>query len=137
MNVTSISVTSITISWNTPNGSVVTHSQVVWSVTSGIEGTSGNLTETSNYTIEQLDSNTIYNITVTVSNIAGSTNSQPIIVSTGIMFTSLYTILIIFLLSLQDKQRKNIVQLTLREITLQLSSSLVQWLWLWCSSYHR
>ena len=66
-------------------------------MTSGIEGTSGNLTETSNYTIEQLDSNTIYNITVTVSNIAGSTNSQPIIVSTGIMFTSLYTILITFL----------------------------------------
>ena len=48
------------------------------------ERTSGSLTDTS-YTIEGLESTTIYTITVTVSNTAGSTDSQPIIVSTGIV----------------------------------------------------
>ena len=50
----------------------------------GLRGTSGSLTDTS-YTIEGLESTTIYTITVTVSNTAGSTDSQPIIVSTGIV----------------------------------------------------
>ena len=45
------------------------------------DGTSGSLTDTS-YTIDQLESNTIYTITVTVSNTAGSIDSQPLIVST-------------------------------------------------------
>ena len=49
------------------------------------ERTSGNLTDTLMYTIEGLESTTIYTITVTVSNTAGSTDSQPIIVSTGIV----------------------------------------------------
>ena len=48
----------------------------------GAFSSSGSLTDTS-YTIEGLESTTIYTITVTVSNTAGSTDSQPIIVSTG------------------------------------------------------
>ena len=77
--VTSITATSISLSWSVPSGSVVTSSEVMWrEASSGTsEGTSGSLTDTS-YTIDQLESNTIYTITVTVSNIVGSTDSQPI-----------------------------------------------------------
>ena len=71
--VTSITATSISLSLSVPSGSVVTSSEVMWreasSGTSG--GTSGSLTDTS-YTIDQLESTTIYNITVTVSNTAGT-----------------------------------------------------------------
>ena len=77
--VTSITATSISLSWSVPSGSVVTSSEVMWrEASSGTsEGTSGSLTDTS-YTIDQLESNTIYTITVTVSNTAGSTDSHPI-----------------------------------------------------------
>ena len=82
--VTSITATSISLSWSVPSGSVVTSSEVMWrEASSGTsEGTSGSLTDTS-YTIDQLESNTDYNVTVTVSNTAGSTDSQPIIISTS------------------------------------------------------
>ena len=82
--VTSITATSISLSWSVPSGSVVTSSEVMWrEASSGTsEGTNGNLTDTS-YTIHQLESNTDYNITVTVSNTAGSTDSHPIIISTS------------------------------------------------------
>ena len=46
----------------------------------GGSGTSGNITSTS-YTIQELESNTIYSVTVTVTNAAGSTVSQPIIIT--------------------------------------------------------
>ena len=79
INIVSITSTSISLSWCVPSGSVVTSSEVMWrEASSGTsEGTSGSLTDTS-YTIDQLKSNTIYTITVTVSNTAGSTDSQPI-----------------------------------------------------------
>ena len=82
--VTSITATSISLSWSVPSGSVVTSSEVMWrEASSGTsEGTSGSLTGTS-YTIDQLESTTDYTITVTVSNTAGSTDSQPIIISTS------------------------------------------------------
>ena len=64
---------------------MVTSSEVVWQSSSVAERTSGNLTDTLMYTIEGLESTTIYTITVSVSNTAGSTDSQPIIVSTGIV----------------------------------------------------
>ena len=44
----------------------------------GGSGTSGSITSTS-YTIQELDSNTVYSVTVTVTNAAGSTVSHPII----------------------------------------------------------
>ena len=58
---------------------MVTSSEVMWrEASSGTsEGTSGSLTDTS-YTIDQLKTTTIYTITVTVSNIVGSTDSHPI-----------------------------------------------------------
>ena len=83
VSVTSITATSISLSWSVPSGSVVNSSEVMWrEASSGNEGTSGSLTDTS-YTIHQLESTTIYTITVTVSNPAGSTDSQPIIISTS------------------------------------------------------
>ena len=85
MSVASISATSISLSWSVPSDSVVISSQVIWQVvdsSSGAFGSSGSLTDTS-YTIEGLVTTTIYNITVIVTNTAGSTESHPIIVSTG------------------------------------------------------
>ena len=85
MTVASISATSISLSWSVPSDSVVISSQVIWQVVDssiGAFGSSGSLTDTS-YTIEGLVTTTIYNITVIVTNTAGSTESQPIIVSTG------------------------------------------------------
>ena len=43
----------------------------------GESGTSGNITSTS-YTIQELESNTVYSVTVSVTNGAGSTVSRPI-----------------------------------------------------------
>ena len=83
VNVTSITSTSISLSWSVPSGSVVTNYEVMWRAISsgdddGGSGTSGSITSTS-YTIQELESFTIYNITVTVINAAGIAVSQPII----------------------------------------------------------
>ena len=81
VNVTSITSTSISLSWSVPSGSVVTSYEVMWQALSdsGECGISGSITSTS-YTIQELESNTVYSITVTVTNVAGSTVSQPIII---------------------------------------------------------
>ena len=52
----------------------------------GGSGTSGSITSTS-YTIQELESNTVYIVTVTVTNAAGSTVSQPLIIPSIIMIT--------------------------------------------------
>ena len=81
--VTAITATSISLSWSVVGGSVA-RSEVVWRETDrGTESSSGSLTGTS-YTIDQLESTTIYTVTVRASNAAGTTDSQPIIFSTGI-----------------------------------------------------
>ena len=69
MSVVSIAATSISLSWSVPSDSVVTSSKVTWQELSngGITSTSGSITDTS-YTIEELESTTIYNVTVTVAN---------------------------------------------------------------------
>ena len=85
---TSITSTSISLSWSVPSGSVVTSYEVTWQALSsgdqanndGDSGTSGSITSTS-YTIQELESNTVYSVTVTVTNVAGSTVSQPIIIT--------------------------------------------------------
>ena len=93
VSIVSITATSISLSWNVPSNSVVTSYEVMWralisstdtAVTDSDKesGTSGSITDTS-YTIEELESATIYNVTVTVINVAGSTDSHPIIISTG------------------------------------------------------
>ena len=58
-------------------------SEVVWRETDrGTESSSGSLTGTS-YTIDQLESTTIYTAIVRASNAAGTTDSQPITFSTS------------------------------------------------------
>ena len=86
VSVTSTTATSISLSWSVPSGSVVTSYEVMWrALSSGDEanddggsGTSGSITSTS-YTIQELESFTIYNITITAINAAGIAVSQPII----------------------------------------------------------
>ena len=79
--VTAITATSISLSWSVV-GCSVARSEVVWRETDReTESSSGSLTGTS-YTIDQLESTTVYTITVTASNAAETTDSQPIIVST-------------------------------------------------------
>ena len=82
MSVSSISASSISLSWIVASGSVASW-EVVWRETDrGTESSSGSLTGTS-YTIDQLESTTIYTVTVRASNVAGTTDSQPITFSTG------------------------------------------------------
>ena len=93
VSVTSITATSISLSWSVPSDSVVTSYEVTWQALSSNtdttlgtdsdegSGTSGAITDTS-YTIEELEITTIYNVTVTVTNAAGSTDSHPFIIST-------------------------------------------------------
>ena len=81
--VSGITATSISLSWSVASGSVA-RSEVVWRETDrGTESSSGSLTGTS-YTIDQLESTTIYTVTVRTSNVAGTTDSQLITFSTGI-----------------------------------------------------
>ena len=86
VRVTSTTSTSISLSWSGPSGSVVTSYEVMWQALSsgdeanddGVSGTSGSITSTS-YTIQELESLTIYNITLTAINDVGTTVSKPII----------------------------------------------------------
>ena len=102
VRVTSTTSTSISLSWSVPSGSVMTSYEVMWrALSSGDEanddggsGTSGSITSTS-YTIQELESNTVYSVTVTVTSAAGSTVSQPIIIPSMIMiihFVEIFTI---------------------------------------------
>ena len=59
----------------------------------GGSGTSGSITSTS-YTIQELESNTVYSVTVTVTNAAGSTVSHPIIIPRTIVSTNTHWILL-------------------------------------------
>ena len=84
VNVTSITDTSISLSWSVPIGPVVTSYEVLLKEagSGATETTSGILTDTK-YTIEMLERSTIYTITVTAMNPTGSTESMPIMISTG------------------------------------------------------
>ena len=85
MSVTSVTATSISLSWSVPSDSVVTSYEVMWR-NGATEMTSGSLIDTS-YTIEQLESSANYTIIVIATNIAGSTESLPIIFLTGNLVT--------------------------------------------------
>ena len=81
--VVSVSVSSTALSWSVASDSVAS-SEVVWRETDrGTESSSGSLTGTS-YTIDQLESTTIYTVTVRATNVAGTTDSHTIFISTGI-----------------------------------------------------
>ena len=84
MSVTSVTAASISLSWSVPSDSAVTSYEVMWGEadSAATEMTSGNLTDNS-YNIQQLDSSTKYTIIVIATNIAGSTESLPIIFYTG------------------------------------------------------
>ena len=75
-----IIATSISLSWSVVGGSVA-WSEVVWRETAGrgTESSSGNLTDTS-YTIDNLKSSIYYSVIVRVTNIAGTTESCPILI---------------------------------------------------------
>ena len=78
----SITASSISLSWSVASGSVASW-EVVWRETDrGTESSSGSLTGTS-YTIDQLESTTIYTVTVRASNAVGASSSQSITFSTG------------------------------------------------------
>ena len=91
VSVGSITASSISLSWSVASGSVASW-EVVWRETDrGTESSSGSLTGTS-YTIDQLESTTIYTVTVRASNVAGTTDSQPITFSTGECVMCIYNI---------------------------------------------
>ena len=87
VTVCAITTTSISLSWSVPTDQIVTISEVMWQAshnggpTSNAE-TSGRITDTS-YTIKELESSASYVFTVTVTNVAGSTTSSPMIVITS------------------------------------------------------
>ena len=90
VSVNEITATSISLSWSVPSDSVVTSYEVVWGETeTETEISSGRLSSTS-YTIERLGISTMYNTTVRATNIAGTTHSLPIIISTSIIYTILH-----------------------------------------------
>ncbi|CAI7989305.1 Tyrosine-protein phosphatase Lar [Geodia barretti] len=82
VSVNAITATSISLSWSIPSDSVVTSYEVVWEEAGTETGTSSERLNATKYTIKQLDFSTIYNTTVGAKNIAGTTNSLPIIIST-------------------------------------------------------
>jgi len=80
----STTAATISLSWSVPSGSVVNSHEVMWERdTSGgcpdeDEG-SGTITDSStSYTITRLEEDSIYIITVTATNAAGSAASEPV-----------------------------------------------------------
>ena len=93
VSVSSITATSISLSWSVASGRIASW-EVVWRPTDrGTESTSGSLPGNT-YTIHHLDSSTIYTVTVTATNVAGTTDSTPIYFSTGneVVFSSYFHI---------------------------------------------
>ena len=87
VSVSSITASSISLSWSVASGRVASW-EVVWRPADrGTESTSGSLPGNT-YTIHHLDSSTIYTVTVRATNVAGTTDSTPILFSTGIIIQS-------------------------------------------------
>lgn len=68
---------SISLSWNVTNGQVVESYEVMWG--SGSDRLSGSVTS---YTITGLEEGTVYLITVTAANVAGSAVSNSVVAIT-------------------------------------------------------
>ena len=97
VTVSTITATSISLFWSVPTDPVLTSSEVMWQVSNNggltiVAETSGRITDTS-YTIEGLESTTVYIITVTVTNKAGNITSTPVKITTneGLMYYKTYT----------------------------------------------
>ena len=84
VSVVSISATSISLSWSVSSGGRVDSWEVVvrQADNRGTTISSGPLSLTT-YTISQLEPTTLYTLTVSATNVAGPTNSTPILFSTG------------------------------------------------------
>ena len=84
INATSITATSISLSWSVPYGTVVTSSKVMWQRdTSGEcpdedEHSTTTTDNSTSYDVIGLEEDSSYSINVTVTNIAGSTVSNTI-----------------------------------------------------------
>ena len=88
VSVNSITATSISLSWSVASGRMVSW-EVVWRPTDrGTESTSDSLPGNT-YTIHHLESSTIYTVTVRATNVAGTTDSTPILISTGSYYSTI------------------------------------------------
>jgi len=72
--VSGITATTISLSWSVPSGSVVDSYEVVWERSGSATITDGS----TSYTISGLEEDSSYTITVTATNVAGSTFSCPV-----------------------------------------------------------
>ena len=101
VSVSSITASSISLSWSVASGSVAIW-EVVWRETDrGTESSSGSLTGSS-YTIDQLESTTIYTVTVRATNVAGTTDRR---YETILIDYSLYLTLIAEMIPYIQEQR--------------------------------
>ena len=75
VTVSSTTVTTISLSWSVPSGSVVDSYEVVW-MGSGIRSNTTITDGSTSYTITQLEEETSYTITVTATNAAGGAVSD-------------------------------------------------------------
>ena len=82
MSVSSITATSISLSWSVSSGRVASW-EVVWRPTDRVSEVTSALFSGTTYTIHQLDPSTIYTLAVSATNVAGMNTSLPIIVYTG------------------------------------------------------
>ena len=83
VSVTSMTATSISLSWSVPSGSVVTRYEVVWQ--SDISGECGDVgmgsytsSGSTRYDVTELEEDSSYTITVTATNSAGSAVSDAV-----------------------------------------------------------
>ena len=83
MRVTGIAASSISLSWSVSSGTVITSYEVVWIEAKGGNSSSSMKLTSTSYTITNLKSSTLYNTTVRATNVAGTTSSLPIIISTS------------------------------------------------------
>ena len=74
VTVSSTTTTTISLSWSVPSGSVVDSYEVMWET----DGSSTITDGSTSYTMAGLEEETNYTITVTATNAAGSTASEPV-----------------------------------------------------------
>ena len=85
ITVDSTTATSISLSWTISTGSEVTSYEVMWQLSGSDVIFTATLTgSATGYTVEGLESGSIYSITVTATTTSGTITSTPLLVSTPI-----------------------------------------------------
>ena len=85
MSVDSTTATSVSLSWSIPSASEVDSFVVMWQLLgSEVISTATFSGSTTSYTVEGLESGSLYNISVTAENDVGSVTSSPVRVSTHV-----------------------------------------------------